>query len=1833
MAAHTPTGPKLQIWSHPSMAKSHLKDETTYSNPEAGPGKESTPAQLGLGGREQRVPPGLETAGAGLRRPLGLLPQVSAQGSPELGAGRRRELRAQNTEAQGAAGSSGRMTVGVFANCTFYLKVKHLGRQQKKKLQTDIKENGGNVSLSLNPQCTHVILDSADVLSQYQLNSVQKNHVHIANLDFIRESIKERRLLDIKSYTPYKSLDSTPPPCQEASSSEVKTDTLTLDNATETENMEKLTKFYTENVEIPHFPQDFEVAKYDILEKVGMEGGQETAVVELQCSQDTENPAFLIAAHFLAHAGTERRKQFSVKQTSEDASEYYENYIEDLERQGFLRRESFTPEATQLASEKLQALLLEEVIHSSTLSQEVSHLVEMIWAEALGHLEHTLLQSLSRISLNDVSRAEGILLLVKAALKNGETEEQLQKMMSEFYRLIPHRGTAMEEVSLRLLAKKEDLCQLIRDMVNVCETNLSKPNPPSLAKYRALRCKIEHVEQNSEEFLRVREEVLQNNCSESPVDILQIFRVGRVSETIEFMSQLGNVKTLLHGSAAWSFVGILSRGLLLPKVVEDRGVKRTDIGNLGSGIYFSNSLSTSIKYSHPGGTDGTRLLAICDVALGKCMDFYKKDPSLAEAPPGHDSVHGVPKTATVTTDFEDDEFVVYKTSQVKMKYIIKFCIPGDEVKDFHSCNNVDLEEHTPEVSGFSKVEDYQLPDTRLSSNIQAGLQDISGNLVPLEDLHIKGKIIDFVAQVIVFQTYTNQSPTPIEAKYIFPLDDKAAVCGFEVFINGKHLVGEIKEKETAHREYREALSQGHGAYLMDQDAPDVFTVSVGNLPPKAKVLIKITYITELSIQGTVAVFFMPATVAPWQQDNALKENIQDTVEKICIKEIGTKQSFSLSMSIEMPYVIEFISSDTHELKKKSTDCRAVISTVDGSSLDSSGFSLHIGLSDAYLPRMWVEKHPEKDSEACMLVFHPDLGITAPDRAEECEVIICLDCSSSMEGATFLQAKQIALYALSLVGQRQKMNVVKFGSGYQELFSFPKYSTSSNVPAEFIASASPTMGNTDFWKTLRYLSLLPPSRGTRNILLVSDGHLREEGLTLQLVRRHVGHTRLFCCGVGSTANRHILRMLSQCGAGLFEYFNSKSKHSWKKQIEDQMTRARSPSCHSISVKWQQLSPGAPEPLQAPAQVQALFHNDRLLVYGFIPHCTQATLCALIHEKEFSTMVSTTELQKTTGIMIHRLAARALIRDYEDGILHENATHHEMKKQILKSLIIQLSKENSLISQFTSFVAIEKRDGNESPFPNIPNILELIAKEDVDFLPYMSWQEEHPDASLPQDLSAFSGWHEQEKLRRLTKKKRESPKLEVFEGFQVFGLGSHLPEKPLTHSFDCRDVERPLDLSQIDSLKYARIKPVSAKAISAKLDVSNSFAAPASASSLAAPSFGSASLSPPNLLSEHSLFGFLDSPKQCGPSKNDQGLKTGRSTGVSPGWDSSSIRSPLEGSFLENPSFVSLNSSAFSGDLFSSRQSDLPKIYEGPEVCPYIDNSLELDSLPQQNLLFSSPGLAPSDPPRGSSFHIFPGSFPLPFQKSSAPLSTSYKQPIHQIGLAHYGASPSAISVRTASSESLPHTCLAASSSFETESDETPGFLASTVFKEVEKSDITRDFPESFLGLSNDGDDMGGRESWRNSVPGPELFSLQTEDGFWKLTAALGLMLNLNTTILNHFLEQKGIRSLGIKGRERLLDLIATLLVLQFLRTWLEQTGVVFKSLMKLDDASIYRNTPWAFEKIKKASEWVRRTEGQYPSICQRLELGQDWDCATKQLLGIQPMNTSSPLYRALNCGQG
>ncbi|KAM8977640.1 protein mono-ADP-ribosyltransferase PARP4 [Pelodytes ibericus] len=1201
------------------------------------------------------------------------------------------------------------MTLSLFADCVFFLNVNQLSVKEKRQLKASISSNGGNFSFVLNDKCTHAIVNRASSLSTSHLKKIQKHLISVVDPEYIWKCIGENRRLE-QVCSDEKPIDLTLEKVKSTQFTEKRVASIKNFRKLKQERKEKtLDGEYIELGEDEATSlEDAKVAKYIFFQD------SEVVIVELLCFSEDGSVPFKISRSFGYINGSKKEITFIVVENALKACVKYELCINDLLNQGFLQKDVIQHKVASLASGALQKVLLEEAINTTRLSSEVACFVESIWTDALGRLVDVLSCPVYDISLNDVSKAEGILREVKDAIAAAATPGEKDEFMREFYRLIPHTSHGFQNIDKAFVSSKLDLCQLIRDMVNVCETNLSRHNPSSLAKYQALRCRIELVDSTSEEFFQVQEAILKKNYSSAPIEILNIYRIGRLSEASDFQAKLPNITPLLHASSSHNFVGILSRGLLLPKtIVDDFGLTRTDIGNLGSGIYFTDSISASIKYSEPSKSDGARLLVVCDVALGSSRKVYRKDHTITEPPTGYHSLHGVRKESGTNSDFVDDEFVVYNRNQVKMKYAVQFCTPDDTVS---LQTDVYLEQISDEVEREAvPSDDFVLDELPQANDVKGGLQNSQGEQIPLEMIHVKAKVMDLIAQVVIFQTYKNTSPRPIEAKYVFPLDSTAAVCGFEAFINGKHIVGEVKEKQQAHKEYRSAISEGHGAYLMDQDAPDVFTVSVGNLPPKATVIIKVTYIMELEPVYNSVHFKIPGTVALWQKDKALKENTQDTVTKVGIEEGGAPEGcFCLEMSVEMPYQIEYITSYTHSIKVKKTDCKAVIQTKENSSLDENGFELVITMPDLYIPRMWVEKHPDEDSEACMLVFQPNFTSSY----EEGDVTIFLDCSNSMEPC-FRNAQELALHMVRSLSGAHKLNVVIFGTTYKEFYFYPKLQN-EDLPAleKFIKMAKPNMGNTELWKPLHSLSLLAPSTGVCKVILISDGHIQNESPVLQILKSNLGKMRLFTCGVSATANIHMLRSLSLHGRGAFELFGEKSKGNWKDKLNALVSKLQSMACSAVSVKWRHFNKN--EPVQAPAGIPDLFSNDRLLVYGFVPHCSQASLKGFLDNQEFDTMVSTTELQKTTGTMLHKLAVRALIRDYEDGILHEEEDEHERKKLMMKLPIIDLSVKYSIVTPFTSFVAVEKREANERQQDIEPNVSEIIAAEDVDLLPYMDWE---------------------------------------------------------------------------------------------------------------------------------------------------------------------------------------------------------------------------------------------------------------------------------------------------------------------------------------------------------------------------------------------------------------------------------------------------------------------------------------------------------------------------------
>ncbi|KAM4731321.1 protein mono-ADP-ribosyltransferase PARP4 [Anableps anableps] len=1213
--------------------------------------------------------------------------------------------------------------MGVFDNCSVLLELKNLPFKEKKKLNSVVTKNGGSISFIVNKQCSLVVTSDLSNLSSNRLRSIQKNQTPVVNLDYLHKCVESGVLLSLDGYKmDISPASSSPDPPLWKSPQRAplthkaafpKGPTSPVRPAVEGNN-QKFRIYSESDSGLPAFPDDFQVAKYSVF---GQENGSRCCVLELQSARAEQGRCYRVARYRKDDVAAKKAAvmdQLVFLSTSEKALDVYKALSEELERSDLQRMSSLPAEAPHLGSAPLQQLLLEERLNSGAISQEVAVFVELLWTEALGRLGNILLVPISKLSLNDVSRAEGLLLQAQKKLKEGNPDEA-SSLLKEVYTLLPHREPRPPSPTAKFLSQKLDLCQLMRDVLTVSEMTMSIPEPSCVGKYRALRCSIEAIPPSSSAFQNIAALL-----ADRPVQIQQIMRVSRGVELQTFRSELENIKPLLHSSSPSNFVGILSRGLLLPRVgVEHHGIERTDAGDLGSGIYFSDALSTSLKYSKPSQTDGSRLLLVCDVALGFCKSLYKKDLTLTQAPKGYHSVHGVRHTYKATSEFEDDEYVVYSPDQVKIKYVVQFRLEGDEQKNFSPDVKLTAEPcqpaKNPELTSESLEEDLENVKNPLE-DVTAGLLDSSGQQLPLQAVHVKCRLMDLLSQVIIFQKYTNQSSVAIEAKYVFPLEDSAAVCGFEAFINGKHVVGKVKEKETARMEYRRAIERGHGAYLMDQDAPDVFTISVGNLPPGATVLIKVTFVSELVVRDGSILFSLPGSVAPWQESAALNQTTQVSVVKVQVANEAARE-FTLDMSVEMPYEISSLKCITHQVKIKRTDSKAVVSVLPGQVMGSDGFQLSVTLSEVHLPRMWVEKHPDKDSQACMLVFYPDFEFDSSSGAGE--IVLLLDTSGSMKGNSFHLAQKIALQVLKNLKNDVRINIVLFGTDHTEAFlTAQKLDEVEAEAKKFIKSCSSVGGSTELWRPLRALSLLPPSSGVRNLLLLSDGHIQNAAVTLQLLKNNAQHSRLFTCGLSSTANRHMLRALAQAGGGAYEFFDTKAKHTWAEKVERQVKRMSSPGCSSVSVKWQQFNPRAPPPLQAPKQLHALFNDCHTLVYGFVPHCTQATLLGDLCGQELQTMVSTTELQKTRGTFLHKLTARALIRDYEDGNLDATEAEHEGKKAELKSFIIDLSKEFSILSQFTSFVAIEERD-SERVEDGVTDIPKLIAEEDVDFLPYISW----------------------------------------------------------------------------------------------------------------------------------------------------------------------------------------------------------------------------------------------------------------------------------------------------------------------------------------------------------------------------------------------------------------------------------------------------------------------------------------------------------------------------------
>ncbi|GAA6236151.1 von Willebrand factor A domain-containing protein 5A-like isoform X1, partial [Lates japonicus] len=174
--------------------------------------------------------------------------------------------------------------------------------------------------------------------------------------------------------------------------------------------------------------------------------------------------------------------------------------------------------------------------------------------------------------------------------------------------------------------------------------------------------------------------------------------------------------------------------------------------------------------------------------------------------------------------------------------------------------------------------------------------------VPLKSIEVELEVRDHVATVVSTLNYENKEDKPLEAVFVFPLPEDAAVCHFSATIGQTQIVAEVKEKQQAREEYDDALSSGQQAFLLEESeqSPDIFSLSVGSLPPGESASIRLEYVTELAVQADDGLrFCLPAVLNPRYEPQG-SEGASVQVTSVPASLVPYSLSFSARVSSPRP---------------------------------------------------------------------------------------------------------------------------------------------------------------------------------------------------------------------------------------------------------------------------------------------------------------------------------------------------------------------------------------------------------------------------------------------------------------------------------------------------------------------------------------------------------------------------------------------------------------------------------------------------------------------------------------------------------------------------------------------------------------------------------------------------------------------------------------------------------------------------------------------------------------------------------------------------------------------
>jgi Ca-activated chloride channel family protein len=589
---------------------------------------------------------------------------------------------------------------------------------------------------------------------------------------------------------------------------------------------------------------------------------------------------------------------------------------------------------------------------------------------------------------------------------------------------------------------------------------------------------------------------------------------------------------------------------------------------------------------------------------------------------------------------------------------------------------------------------------------------IPRGVCPLKHTDVKAEISGFLSRVRVTQEFENPFKEKIEAVYTFPLPQNAAVDDMTMVVGDRTVRGRILPREEARTVYEAARANGQVAGILDQERPNIFTQAVANILPGEKVTVTISYVETLKYESGAYEFVFPMVVAPRYlpgaavsaSDRGTSPNTTQVPDASKITPPLTPQGMraghdiSLEVAIDAGVPLDSLKSNSHEIDvERPNGWSALVRLKNKTEIPNKDFVLKYDVTGGRIEDAVLTHRTERGGFFTLILQPPD-RVTVEDVTPK-EIVFVLDTSGSMSGFPIEKAKEAMKLALDGLYSQDTFNVITFAGDTHILFPQPLPATKENMAKAqaFLASRAGN-GGTEMMTAIK--AALDPSDAQGHIRVVcfmTDGEVGNDFEIISEVQKHP-NARVFAFGIGNSVNRFLLDKIAEEGRGEVEYVSLKDDGSQAARRFHE--RVRSPLLTDIQIDWA----GLPVADVYPKRIPDLFSAKPVVLSGRYTKGGRATirLKGRMSGHDFVREIPI-ELPETEAR--HDVLATLWARTRIDDLMRQDYSGVQRgdAHADLKETITQLGVEYRLMTQFTSFVAVEEMvvtDGGEPRRIEVP-----------------------------------------------------------------------------------------------------------------------------------------------------------------------------------------------------------------------------------------------------------------------------------------------------------------------------------------------------------------------------------------------------------------------------------------------------------------------------------------------------------------------------------------------------